>query len=235
MNEDLLTYIWSSIQQILTEYAYILFELLPKAFGAVAILLLGWILGRAFGRTVELIIRHSGAEATIVKTEVGSKLKDAGYDIAKLFNAISRIAVYLASLGIAVRALGMEEVTLISRSVVAMAQTIVIGVAAFTVGVMIVEAVVDFSKKIIGHRSPYLNLAISAAHLILLFAVALTALSLAGVDVSPVVSFIGNLSIGIGVGIGFSISLIVFIALRPYIEELLKDITNKHGVSKTGN
>lgn len=235
MNEDLLTYIWSSIQQILTEYAYTLFELLPKAFGAVAILLLGWILGRAFGKAVELIIRHSGAEATIVKTEVGSKLKDAGYDMAKLFNTISRIAVYLASLGIAVRALGMEEVTLISRSVVAMAQRIVIGVAAFTVGVMIVEAVVDFSKKIIGHRSPYPNLAISAAHLILLFAVALTALSLAGVDVSPVVSSIGNLSIGIGVGIGFSISLIVFIALRPYIEELLKDITNKHGVSKTGN
>jgi small-conductance mechanosensitive channel len=234
MTEDILTYVWSSVQQVLTDYFHILFELLPKAFGAVAILFLGWILGRVFGRAVELAIRYSGAEATIAKTDIGTKLRDSGYNIAKLFNVVSRMAVYLASLGLAVKALGVEEITLISRSVLAMAQTVVVGVAAFTVGVVIVETVVDFGKKIIGSRSPYLNLAISTTHLILLFVVTLTALSLAGVDISSVVYFVGNLSIGIGIGIGFSLSLMTFIVFRPHIEEFLKNVTVKHDVEKRG-
>jgi len=183
--------------------------------------LLGWVVGRIFGKTIELTMKYSGTESMVSKTQLGGRLKDSGYTISGLFNLISRLAVYAISIALAIRALGFEEITEVSQSIITMTGRVISGVVIFVIGIIVVEALVGFSRRLVGIGTIYSNVAFTAVHLILILAVALTSFSVSGLDMTPALSLLNALSWGFGIGLGFAVSIMVLFAFRYQIAELL--------------
>jgi hypothetical protein len=154
---DLVDAIMSNLRAVVDEYLAAFAYILPRAIGMVFVLVLGWLLGRLLGKAVAAVVKLSKADDALKGTPVGSYLAKAGYSLSTLMDLLTRIAVYLFSIAVAIRILRVPEAFALAQSLFDVVGRIVIGTAVFTVGLLIVEKVFDIAAKILvgeGGRTP---------------------------------------------------------------------------------
>ncbi len=224
---DLIEAIMSNLRAVVDEYLAAFTYILPRAVGMVFVLVLGWLMGRLLGKAVAAVVRLSKADDALKGTPVGSYLAKAGYSLSSLMDLLTRIAVYLFSIAVAIRILKVPEAFALAQSLFDVVGRIVIGTAVFTVGLLIVEKVFGIAAKILAGESGQVPLALSLVHALLVLLVIAAAFSASGVDLSPLAHFASAFAQGVGIGLGVAV---VVIAVATFREELLEFAKNLRGL-----
>jgi len=221
---DFIEVILSNLRAVADEYLNAFTYILPRAIGMVFVLVLGWLLGRLLGKAVAVVVKLSRADDALRGTPLGAYLDKAGYNLSTLMDLLTRIAVYLFSIAVAVRILKVPEALALAQSLFDVVGRVVVGAAVFTVGLLIVEKVFDVAAKILvgeGGRTP---LALNLVHALLALLVVAAAFSAAGIDLTPLAQFVSAFAQGVGIGLGVALVLVVLAVFREELLELAKSL-----------
>ena len=218
---DIISLIASELESVLSEFLLALALVLPKVLVACLTLVIGWLLGRLVGKAVALIVRYGGIESAISETVIGRSLRKAGYTVSGLVDLIARVAIYLFSLGLAIRTLGYEEALIAAQKILTLVGQVISGALMLLIGVAVVEKVVEVAGKVAG-EGLRARMAVTALHAALLAVVVFASLSQMGVDVTPAITFLNAVAWGLGLGLGGGLALLLIVTYREDLEKLLR-------------
>ncbi|MEM2227440.1 MAG: hypothetical protein QXR82_01350, partial [Candidatus Bathyarchaeia archaeon] len=101
----------SFIPELWVKFIDSIVELLPKIAGAIIVLIIGWISGRAFGKLALKITEKTGVSKVLRKTIVGRALESSGVTMSKFFDILIRWFIYLIAILAAVDILKIEALS----------------------------------------------------------------------------------------------------------------------------
>jgi len=216
--QDFIEAILSNLRAVADEYLNALTYILPRAVGMVFVLVLGWLLGRLLGKAVAAVVKLSKADDALRGTPLGTHLDRAGYSLSMLMDLLTRMAVYLFSVAVAIRVLKVPEALALAQTLFDVVGRIVVGAAVFAVGLLVTEKLFEVLTRILASQGERVSLALNLVHALFISLVIAAAFSAAGVDLTPLAQFISALAQGVGVGLGVAL---VLVALAVYRKELL--------------
>ena len=114
------------------------FAFIPKLFGAVILLLVGWFLGKLVGGLVTKALRAVKFNEVADKAEIDEFLKNAGVkmDPSAVVGAIVRWFIYLVFFLAAFDALGLSQVSAVIDDVLAFLPKVVVALVVLLVGAL---------------------------------------------------------------------------------------------------
>lgn len=183
--------------------------LLPKAFGAVIVLILGWIAGRAIGRGISKILVKAGVDGVLHKTSMGKTLERSGITVVGFFDLVIRWFIYLVAVVAAVDILEIRILSEFMRSVVEYLPSLIGGVFLFILGFILSDFIGDMIAST-GREAEveFSGLLSLGVRLLLYFVVITLALRVMRIDVEVLLIFARALAWGtaLGVGVGLGIA-----------------------------
>lgn len=200
----------SWIEEFLNNLAANVADMLPRIAGAAIALLIGWVAGRALGKTVSKLLDKAGVDDALRKTLVGRTLERSGVTCVRFFDIIVRWFIYLIAIFAAVDILQIEVVSYYMNMVVAYLPNFIAGIVIFIAGFIIIDYVADFIRRL-GEEAQiaYSRIFADGLRLFLYGVVTILALSQMKIDVSILYIFANALAWGLAIGIcvGLGIAL----------------------------
>src|ERR671916_2151650 len=128
----------SSLQVAFRDALSGVFAFIPKLFGAVILLLVGWFLGKLVGGLVTKALRAVKFNEVADKAEIDTFLRNAGVkmDPAAVVGAIVRWFIYLVFFLAAFDALGLSQVSAVIDDVLAFLPKVVVALIILLVGAL---------------------------------------------------------------------------------------------------
>ena len=226
---DIASMILEELKTLMQEYASILAYMLPRMLGATLVLLIGWILGRILGKVVQAVMKLSKVDDAVSETPMGKRLKEIGYPLSRLMDLVARIAVYLFSIGMAIKVIEYPEAVQIAQSLLSLVGRLVSGVVVLVVGLFAVEKIMSIASKLVEEDGSTTSFMLDAAHAVLLAMVFLASLSQMGVDLTPLATLTVAVAWGVGIGVGLSIVVFMVATFREELYRLARILTGyKH-------
>lgn len=179
-----------------------LMELLPKIAGAIVVLIVGWIAGRALGKGVSILLGKIGVGDAFRKTLVGRALERSGVTSIRFFDLVVRWFVYLIAIFVAVDILKIRILSAFMTEVVSYLPSFIYGLVILFVGLMFGDFVGD-AVKAIGREAKieFIGLLAEGLRLFLYFIVVVIALAVMKIDVSILHTFANALAWGVAIGV----------------------------------
>lgn len=208
---DLLTTIINSI------YSYA-----PRLLQAIMIIVVGFIVGKSFGFLV-----YRGAERFVLaealrKTSVGRAILRSGYSPGRFMGDVSRWIIYLATLLLALLALGVPRLNAFIDSFISYIPALVTGSIIFVVGVIFADWVGDTLSKGSESSNQLYGYVGNGAKIFLYFVVLTIALAQMKVDVTIIYIFAQALSWAIAIAVGIALGIGLGWAFKENIAELTR-------------
>jgi hypothetical protein len=115
-----------------------LFAFLPRMFGALLLLLVGWFLGKLVGSLVSKALRAVQFNTIADKAEIDTFLRNAGVRMgpAAVVGAMARWFIYLVFFLTAFDALGLTQVSAVIDDVLAFLPKVVVAIVVLLVGAL---------------------------------------------------------------------------------------------------
>lgn len=115
-----------------------LFAFIPRLFGAIILLLVGWFLGKLVGTLVTKALRAVQFNTIADKAEIDDFLRNAGVkmDPAAVVGAIARWFIYLIFFLTAFDALGLTQVSAVIDDVIAFMPKVVVAIVILLIGAL---------------------------------------------------------------------------------------------------
>lgn len=199
-----------AINTYLNDLFQIFADFLPKIGWALVVLAIGWIVGRLLGKGISKILTRAKFDEVLRKTVIGKALERSGITGVRLFDLITRWAVYFFAILLAVDVLNISELSALMRGIVAYIPNVVAGIVIITIGFIVSDFLGDVAKSF-GEEAKieYSSLFSSLLKLFLYFIVIIMALSTMKIDVSILYTFATALAWGVAIGvcIGLGIAL----------------------------
>jgi len=204
-------------------------NLLPMLIGAILVLIIGWIAGRALGKTVSVLIDKLGIEKSIGKTAIGKTFLKTGWaSFAHIADFVVRIVIYLFAIMAASDILGITYLSALIAQLIAYIPSLVAFVIILFVGLILVDYFSDFVIAYGEHGSMQLiTPVISILRVFLYFIVIMLALTQLKLDLGIIYAFVTPVAWGVGIGIGAAIAIIVGFGLKDQAPDLLNKILEK--------
>ena len=155
-----------SLQNAFTE----LVAFLPNLFGALLVLLLGYIVAKVLGGVATRALGRSGFDAAIHREPTGQWIKRVIPRPSNLAGAIVFWAILLGAISIAVDVLGIEALENLVAAIYGYLPNVIAALLIFVVAVAIAAGVASLSSKLLGDTS--LGRIVSTVAPILVFAIA---------------------------------------------------------------
>ena len=198
----------ASLREVMVEYFSALARVLPRGLAVVVTLVLGWLLGRLLGRLSAMIVRLSRADEALKGTPLGVYMERAGYSLSQFTDLAARAIVYVFTVALAVRMIGVPEAEALGGELMRLVGRVALSVVILMVGLVVVEKIFEVAARIASGGSVATKVAIDVMHAASLVLVLAAALSVAGVDLSPFVSFATALAYGLGCGLGVVLAMV---------------------------
>jgi small-conductance mechanosensitive channel len=136
-----------------------LFAFIPRLFGALILLLVGWFLGKLVGSLVTKVLHAVKFNQIADKAEIDDFLRNAGVkmDPSEVVGAIARWFVYLIFFVAAFNALGLTQVSMVLNDVVDFLPKVVVALIILLVGALagnLLAGVVKGSLRSMGLQNP---------------------------------------------------------------------------------
>ncbi len=201
--------------------------ILVALIGAIIVLFIGWIIGRALGKVVRIIFDKSGIDAYVLKSPVGGSFQKAGITLGYMGDIIVRIFVYLIAIMVAADILGINALTGFMGQVVSYIPNIVLFGVILLVGFVLIDYLSTMLEKLYGGLSFFavVNLGL---RLFLYFVVIVLALSQLQIDLTIVYIFVTPIAWGIGIGVGAAIAIILGFGFKDrapqLVDQFLKEL-----------
>ncbi len=193
-------------------------DLLPKLAGVIITLIIGWIAGRALGKTVSHIIEKTKIGIYLKRTIIGRILEDAGITINKFFDLIVRWFIYLTAILAAVDILNIEALSKFIGLLVQYIPNFLAGIIILLAGLMIADfigdAVITIGKEAKIEFAGFLSIIIRVT---LYFVVIVVGLTVMKINVSLLYILANALAWGIAVGVGAALGIALGFGLKDYV------------------
>lgn len=214
-------------------------ESIPKAGGAIIVLIVGWTVGRIVGRAVSTMLERSGLDDLLKRTIVGRAIIRSGIKPVRFFDLLIRWFIYLVAIFVAVEMLHVEILSRFMLEVVEYIPNLIAGIAILIFGFIAAdflgEAVSALAEeaKILFYR-----IVGSMVKLILYFIVVTIALSQMKIDVKILYIFANaiawgmaaGITIGLGIALGWGLKDVIAKSASkwfPSLEETAKHYEEK--------
>ena len=155
-----------SLQNAFTE----LVAFLPNLFGALLVLLLGYIVAKVLGGVATRALGRSGFDDAIHREPTGQWIKRVIPRPSNLVGAIVFWAILLGAVSVAVDVLGIEALENLVAAIYGYLPNVIAALLIFVVAVAIAAGVASLSSKLLGDTS--LGRIVSTVAPILVFAIA---------------------------------------------------------------
>jgi len=194
--------------------------LLPNISVALVVLAIGYIVGRLLGKGISKILTKTKFDEALRKTIIGKTIEHAGVTGVRLFDLITRWAVYFVAIFIAVDILSISELSALMQGIVAYIPYLIAGVLIITIGFIISDFVGDVAKSF-GKETKieYAGLFSGILKLFLYFIVIIIALSTMKIDVSIIYTFATALAWGIALGLCIGLGIALGLGFKDVIAE----------------
>jgi len=120
---------------------------LPGIFGALIILIIGWILGRLLGKAARIILTKLSENELIRDTEIRGAVKKSGVSIGYLGDIAVRLIVYLSAILAAVDVLDFDYLSQMVAGIIAFIPHIFAFAIILVMGFILSDYFIDFLKK----------------------------------------------------------------------------------------
>ena len=155
-----------SLQNAFTE----LVAFLPNLFGALLVLLLGYIVAKVLGGVATRALGRSGFDDAIHREPTGQWIKRVIPRPSNLVGAVVFWAILLGAVSVAVDVLGIEALENLVAAIYGYLPNVIAALLIFVVAVAIAAGVASLSSKLLGDTS--LGRIVSTVAPILVFAIA---------------------------------------------------------------
>ena len=212
----------------LSELWITLLGYVPLIFGAVVVLVIGWIAGRVLGKSVSKILDRIGVDDALKKTVVGKAIEKSGMTVVKFFDLTVRWFVYLIALLAATDILNITILSNFMNRVVEYIPSLLAGVVVIIAGIILMDFISDAVKSFIEAASAeYADIMVVALRFFLYFIVITVGLSMMNVNVSILYTFAESIAWGAALGIGAGLGIALGWGLKDVVAKKAKDLLKK--------
>ena len=195
---------------------------LPAIFGALIVLLIGWIAGRLLGKGVRILLDRAVATPVIGESDMGKSVSKSGFTVGYLGDIAVRCIVYLVAILAAVDILNLEYLSRFMVTVVGYIPHIISFVIILVVGIILTDYFIDMFQVYSGNsKIELLSPVLVLLRLFLYFIVVTLALAQLMLDLTIIYTIITPIAWGLGIGLGASIAIIVWYGMKNRSEEVM--------------
>jgi len=195
-----------------------LVDLTPALFGAVVVLVIGWIAGKALGRALSEVLDRVGVDDALRKTVIGKAMERSGMRIVRFFDLLIRWFVYLIAILAAVNILNITVLSNFMSSLVQYLPSFIAGIFIIILGFIAADFLGD-SLKAVGREAEleFSSIAGDALKLFLYFIVIVVGLSVMKIDVQILYIFANAAAWGTALGVGAAIAIAFGWGFKDYV------------------
>jgi hypothetical protein len=188
---------------------------LPGIFGALIILIIGWILGRLLGKAARILLTKLSENELIKDTELHGAVRKSGVSVGYLGDIAVRLIVYLFAILAAVDILNLDYLSQMVAGIIAFIPHIFAFVIILVMGFILSDYFIDFLEKYFSESnveliSPVLVL----LRVLIYFVVIVLALAQLMLDLTIIYTLITPIAWGVGIGLGATIAIFVWFAMK---------------------
>jgi hypothetical protein len=210
----------TAFQDSLEETIAELVAFLPRLFGALLILVVGWFVGRLLFRAVADISDRVELDKAVVKTPLGRMLGGTEQAVSRSFGRVSAWFVYALAFLAAADVLAVELLSEWITTAVSYLPSFIAGALIIIVGFVLA----DFLADAIGRTETVTETRYTAwfadgARIFLYFIALVIGLDTMGVAVDILFTFAESISIGLAVGIAIALGLAFGWGGKDYVAE----------------
>jgi small-conductance mechanosensitive channel len=204
------------LDQLLTD----IIALAPRVAGAIIILLIGWIVGRALGGVISRVVDRAQIDRQVLKTPLGGALGGTEKAVSRSLGKVGAYFVYALAILAAADTLAIDLLSAWIADAVSYLPAFVAGALIIVLGFVLA----DFLGDVIANTESmtdtgYTDLFANGVRMFLYFVVTVVGLGTMGVDVQILNTFATALAIGLAVGLALAVGLSVGLGGRDYVAE----------------
>jgi len=146
-------------------------EFVPKLFGFLLILLIGWFIVKAIAKIVDMLLERTKFDAAVQRGGVGRALARSKFDASDIIAKLIFWALFLLVLQMAFGVFGNNPISDLIKSVIAYIPKVIVAIIIIVIAAAIAAAVKEIIEAALGGLSYGRTLAIVASTAIVLVGV----------------------------------------------------------------
>ncbi|QLD89246.1 hypothetical protein HWV07_09470 [Natronomonas salina] len=193
---------------------------LPRLIGALIILLIGWVVGRAIGGVVERLVDRVELDEMVLETPLGNILGGTERAVAHAFGTLTRWFVYALAILAAADVLAIAVLSEWINTAVSYLPAFVAGLLVIILGFVVADFVGDAIKRTeAATRTGYTNWVATGVQLFLYFVVIVIGLDTMGIDVGILFVFARAMAWGLAVALALGLGISFGLGGQDYVRE----------------
>ena len=209
-----------AIPEFLQETVAGMIEFLPRLVGALVILAIGWILGRAIGRVVMGLADRVRVDRAVLDTPIGDILGGTERAVSYSFGVLARWFVYALAILAAADVLAIPLLSEWIATAVTFLPAFIAGLLIIVLGFVLADFVGDMIMRTrAATETAYTAWFATGARLFLYFIVLVIGLDTMGVDVEILYVFARALAWGLGAALAIGLGIALGWGGKDYVSQ----------------
>ncbi len=193
-------------------------QLAPRILGALAILVVGWIVGKLLGRVTTILLKKIKIDDAFKESLFNRVITHYGLTVSTFMGTLIKWVIYIMAIFASLDLLGITALRELTTMVINYLPSLVGGIIVFLIGVTIIEFIVKvFEESIASAKVPYRLLIVSMGRVLLYFMLIIITLSIMRIDVSILYSFANALFWGISIGVCVGLGIAIGFGMKDYV------------------
>ena len=208
------------IPEFLRETVASIVAFLPRLIGALIILLIGWILGKALAKVVSTVADKVELDRMVLDTPLGRILGGTERAVSNAFGKVAAWFVYALAILAAADALAIPLLSQWISRAVSYLPAFVAGLLVIVLGFVVADFVGDaIQNTTAATRTSYTSVFANATRMFLYFTAIVIGLDTMGVDVAILYVFARALAWGLAAAIAIGVGVAVGWGGKDYVNE----------------
>ncbi len=188
---------------------------LPGIFGALIILILGWIIGRLLGRAARIILTKVSENPFIKDTEIHGAVKKSGVTIGYLGDIAVRLIVYMFAILAAVDVLDLDYLSRMVSGIIGFIPHIFAFIIILILGFILSDYFIDFLERYFSEsKIELIDPVLVILRLLIYFVVIMLALAQLMLDLTIIYTLVTPIAWGVGFGLAATIAIFAWYAMK---------------------
>ncbi|QLG64015.1 mechanosensitive ion channel family protein [Halorarum salinum] len=224
-----------SVPEFLQETVAGIVAFLPRLVGALAILLIGWVLGVAVGKAVRTLADRVEIDRMVLETPLGRMMGGSEDAVSNAFGTIGKWFVYAVSILAAANVLAIPLLSQWIGTAVSYLPAFIAGLLVITIGFVVADFIGDaITRTRAATQTAYTSWFASGTRMFLYFTAIVIGLDTMGIDVGILYTFANAAAWGLAAAIALGAGLAFGWGGHNYVQENIDDWAGRASSASPG-
>ncbi|MFW6321065.1 MAG: mechanosensitive ion channel family protein [Halohasta sp.] len=193
---------------------------IPRLVGAVVILLVGWVVGRAVAKVVGRLADTVELDRAVLSTPIGEMLGGTEQAVSNAFGTLAAWFVYAIAILAAANALAIETLSTWVATAVSYLPAFIAGLLVIVLGFVVADFLGDaIARTQAATQSAFAGGFAAGTKLFLYFTAIVIGLDTMGIDVAILYLFARALAYGLAAAVAIGAGVAIGLGGREYVED----------------